>query len=415
MTTGLINAWYRFPEVKQIWFGFTLTGNNGSGLGRKFAIALHENLSRIFGNFGAEEITKSSHLEKLCLIRDGVGRDNISDFTTNLIREFLLAYTQTFARKHVSPSLCKNVTVNKVRFNYTTETWERGQYYLPWREKDYVLLTPRDTLTKENTWINRTDLIDDFHYIPDAIPNDQLRTQINNYFVKILPRKSSRKEERDAAMRTIMNFPQLIDYYILRKEQNGDKAFDLSTALVSRSKRLYVDQFKELIRLLREANFYEIVGNTYDEAHQRIAYFKDVIENKGGHRLLYEGSEPIGREYDLQIMFKLTWFGTPSDVSSEVNDGRGSADFKFSRGRFDKTLVEFKLASNTRLKRNLARQNAIYEKASDAKKSIRVIIYYSKSEFRRVTSILEILRIEHSPDVVLIDARRNNKPPGSKA
>ncbi len=255
MTPGLINAWYRFPEVKQIWFGFTLTGNNGSGLGRKFAIALHENLSRIFGNFGAEEITKSSHLEKLCLIRDGVGRDNISDFTTNLIREFLLAYTQTFARKHVTPSLCKNVTVNKVRFNYTTETWERGQYYLPWREKDYVLLTPRDTLTKENTWINRTDLIDDFHYIPDAIPNDQLRTQINNYFVKILPRKSSRKEERDAAMRTIMNFPQLIDYYILRKEQNGDKAFDLSTALVSRSKRLYVDQFKELIRLLKRSKF----------------------------------------------------------------------------------------------------------------------------------------------------------------
>src|SRR5438309_181450 len=30
---GLLRAWYRFPEVKQNWFGFTASGNRGSGLG----------------------------------------------------------------------------------------------------------------------------------------------------------------------------------------------------------------------------------------------------------------------------------------------------------------------------------------------------------------------------------------------
>jgi hypothetical protein len=40
---------------------------------------------RIFHDFGEERITKGGHLEKLCLIKEGVGRDNISDFTTNLI------------------------------------------------------------------------------------------------------------------------------------------------------------------------------------------------------------------------------------------------------------------------------------------------------------------------------------------
>lgn len=104
---GLLRAWYRFPEVGQTWLGFTQEGNRGSGLGDFFAQALHENLAQIFSNFGRETITKASHLEKLCLIKERVGRDNISDFTTNLIHGFLLDYTQQFAIKHIAPSAAK--------------------------------------------------------------------------------------------------------------------------------------------------------------------------------------------------------------------------------------------------------------------------------------------------------------------
>lgn len=85
---GLLDVWYQFPEVKQNWFGFTLGSNRGRGLGRDFALALHKNLHHLFHDFGREQITKGSHLEKLCLIREGVGRDNVSDFTTNLIKGF---------------------------------------------------------------------------------------------------------------------------------------------------------------------------------------------------------------------------------------------------------------------------------------------------------------------------------------
>jgi hypothetical protein len=104
---GLIKAWFRFPEVRQTWLGFTESGNRGSGLGNHFASALHENLHKLFGNFGREGITKSSHLEKLCLIKERVGRDNISDFTTNLIKGFICEYTQGFTTKNIDPSLRK--------------------------------------------------------------------------------------------------------------------------------------------------------------------------------------------------------------------------------------------------------------------------------------------------------------------
>ena len=80
---GLLDAWYHFAEVKQNWFGFCISGNQGRGLGPKFAMALHANLHNLFADFGKEKVTSGSHLEKLCLVKDGVGRDNISDFVTN--------------------------------------------------------------------------------------------------------------------------------------------------------------------------------------------------------------------------------------------------------------------------------------------------------------------------------------------
>lgn len=95
---GLLSAWYQFGEVKQAWLGFSQQGNCGTGLGADFARALHENLATIFTNFGEEKVIRGSHLEKVCLVSEGVSRDNISHFTTNLIKRYLLEYTQTFAR-----------------------------------------------------------------------------------------------------------------------------------------------------------------------------------------------------------------------------------------------------------------------------------------------------------------------------
>jgi hypothetical protein len=142
---------------------------------------------------------------------------------------------------------------------------------------------------------------------------------------------------------------------------------------------------------------------------------KDVIEKKGGHRIFYVKGKPIHRETDVHILYRLTWFATTSDVSREVNDGRGPADFKISKGAKDKTLVEFKLASNPQLEKNFANQTKVYQQASDAQRAIRVIIYFSKQEYDRVMAILKRLNLEKDETIVLVDARSDNKPSGSKA
>lgn len=416
----MLRAWYCFPEVKQTWLGFSVKGNQGSGLGIDFARALHGNLHRLFPTFGDEQITRGSHLEKVCLIREGVGKDNISDFVTNLIKDFLCSYTKEFATKDLTVEMRRTVAVSNATFNYETETWSSKQYELPWIDGDYVILCPKDLLTRDENWINKIDLVRHFEDIPAAIPDEQLRWQVSNYFQRVLPRyprkEPSQKEYDEAARQTILQFPQLIDYYIRQKEERGDQASSIASEKVRLTEQLLILQLKELQRLLQsQTGFYSVPGNTYEEAHERVAYLKDVIENKGGHRFFYSEGRPVQHEVDLQIAYRLVWFGSPSDVTTEANDGRGPADFKIARGASDKTIVEMKLAKNTQLKRNLKNQAEIYKAASDAQHAIKVILFFSAEEEERVLEILKELGLLDHPDVILIDARRDNKPSGSKA
>lgn len=419
ITPALMKAWYCFGEVKQNWLGFCETGNTGRGLGSSFARSLNANLVNIFHNFGNEKITQDSHLEKLCLIKSGVGRDMISDFTTNLIRDFLLRYTEDFAKSHLLESNLRNVSVRRAIFSYDHERWMPKLYTLPFYEGDFVILTPKDILTKDETWINYNDMFNSFENIPDAVDNDQLRAEINNYFYSMIPadRELTKDDYERAISSTLEKYPALIDYYIKLKEDNGDQAVESSSLKVFESDLLYIKQFGYLANLLQQqTKFYYIPGNTEDETRVKIEFFKDVIENKGGHKIFYDAlGNPIRREKDVHILFRLVWHGTPSDVSREVDDGRGPPDFKISRGAGDKTLVEFKLASNPQIKRNLEKQIDIYKKASDAKVGFKVIICFTEQEDIKIRGLLRELKIDKDLNIFLVDARNDNKPTGSKA
>lgn len=414
ISKGLIGQWFIFKEVKQNWLGYSKVGNSGSGLGHGFASALNDNLTTIFNNFGNEKITKGSHLEKLCLIKDGVGKDSISDFTTNLIKSFLCDYTQDFARKYLKKSQVKRVIVLRAEFNYDLRRWMPKSFDLPYIDNDYVILTPRDILTKDDAWINKQDIVADFDDIVEAIPNDGLRAQINEYFLRQLPKNPKQREVNSAVSRTFRQFPRLIDQYIRYKEDNGDKATALSEEKLREVEALFVSKVSELADELRkDGGFYRNAGDTFEEASKRVTYLKQVIENNDGYRFFYVKGKPVKREVDLQLIFRLTWYASNDDVNSEVNNGRGPVDYKISRGSKDSTLVEFKLASNSKLKQNLANQVGVYETANQTRKSIKVILYFSYSEYQSVKRVMRDLNIKEGPGFVLIDAQRDNKPSAS--
>ncbi len=423
---GLLKAWYCFHEVHQNCFGFCESGNRGVGLGLGFAAALSQNLAELFKDFGKEHVTRGSHLEKLMLIRSGVGKDKISDFTTNLIKGFLVRYTEAFAKKHVPSTKRRRVSVSHVEFDYVRGAWKSDFFDLPWLNGDYILLTPEDILTKDDTWINKEDLRNDFPQIRESIENDALRAQVNHYFESALKRDKDKrgrdkdptvKQEREAVEATLRKFPELIDYYIREKEDNGDIAVERSKRKVDEVELRFVQNISFLAQQLASYTaFYETPETTLDEARRRVEYLKHVIEDLDGYRLFYDAKgAQIEREKDLQIAFKLVCIDTPSSIDAEVNNGRGPVDFKVSRGSADKTLIEFKLASNSQLERNLRNQVEIYEKANRTPQSLKVVLFFTAAEEIKIKQALRNLKVPADAGVVLIDARRDNKPSASKA
>jgi len=416
VTKDQLRHLYCFSEVTQTWLGFSQTSNRGRGLGGKFAEALASNLHNLFKDFGDEKVTQGSHMEKLCLIREGVGKDMISDFTTNLIKKFLCEYTEMFAKKYLRDDQCDSFAISRVDFHLATGVWAPATFRLPKFNGDYVILTPRDILTKDDNWISKEDLYHDYNSIPAAMGNAELRGRIDNYFRSVLPRRASEKEETEAKRKTILRFPEIIDYYILYKEQHGDSAESVSAARVKASEGLYIRQFGDLVSDLHlKSDFYKDPPTSRQAALEKAMFLKDVIENKGGHKIFYHDGCPLKRETDLQILYRLVWHKSSFEISREVNDGRGPVDYKVSRGGSDKTLVEMKLASNSKLERNLQKQVEIYKKASDAHHAIKIIIFFTRSEEVRTQSIIKRLKLDQSEDIVLIDARADNKPSGSKA
>lgn len=416
---GLLRAWYMFPEVRQLWLGFSLKGNGGTGLGVDFARSLNANLGVIFADFGNEKVTRGSHLEKVCLVQSGVGRDNISDFTANLIKEYLLEYTQNFAQLHIAEDLRREVAVSNVAFDYDVRRWVPRIYDLPYVNDDYVVLTPRDILTRDDNWINRGDMLQRVENIAHSIGDIELRSEVNHYLVRRLAEfdgDPSRRERNGVYGDMLLKFPQLVEWYIKQKEDRGDEAVDVSDEKVTASEEFYIAQFGQLIeRLASETEFYSTPPDTYDESLARLRFLKEEIENNDGYRIFYHKGDPITRESDVQILFRLTWFATVSDFNSEVNNGRGPVDFKVSRGQADKTLVEFKLAKNKQLRRNLEKQVGVYEKANRTRRSLTAIFYFNEAELNRVQGILRELKLDKDESVVLIDCRADNKPSASKA
>lgn len=398
---------FQFKEIKQNWFGMCKYGNNGKGLGPKFARELIKSFNGFYGNFGSEKSLESSHIEKLTLVGRGIGRDFISDFTTNLMLEFILDYTQKFALKHLKPEQTKKFPVRCI-FNKDLEVWTPKFYTLPHFYKnngDFILLTPSDILTKDESYICSDDLYTRFRQIANTLENAQLRDAVNTFFRKRLPKQPKQADFDAAITATIEKFPEVLDHYIKDRESTKARAAGISLEKIQKLRTELVETLTTLSELTaKSTKFYTIEPTSFDAALQRVIYLKHVIESNDGYRIFYKKGIPIASEDTIQRIFRLTWFATPYDVNSEVNNGRGPADYKISHGVSDATIVEFKLGKSSSLKSNLQHQVEIYKQASKAIADISVILCYNKSEIARVQRVLKELKISGSNSVVIIDA-----------
>ena len=83
-----------------------------------------------------------------------------------------------------------------------------------------------------------------------------------------------------------------------------------------------------------------------------------------------------------------------------------------SKGFQDKTIIEFKLASNSKLRQNLQNQVEIYKISNDTNKDILVLFFFTEDEKNRLYKIINELQLSNLENVIVIDCRKQ-KPSAS--
>jgi len=428
-----IDTWFNFSEVPNNWLGYSLVGNKGLALGSKFANFLYSNIEFAINTNG---ISKSQHIEKAMLLYEGSGKDKISDLTVNLIKRFLCEYTEEFAKEYINPDLCRITPVDKVYFNYETESFVSKEFMLPfvYDEKgqvEYVLLTPFDILREDEPSINRDDFYKSHERIRAVIENDSLRTYVNNYIMKAVQRyeenqkknrraireNSVQKIEKEAFQEIVGEYPELYDYYIKLQEANTDEIKKQCMQELNKQLEKLLVASKNLISLFisNEYTFEENLS-AREEAKNRLTFFKHIIEDCDGYKNLYVKGEQIAKENDLQRLFRFVWYGSNFKVDSEANNGRGQADFIISMGQHNQNIIEFKLASNSMLS-HVFTQVKIYEAANCADGSLVAIFYFTESEYRKAQQVVVNAGYENmiNESIFLIDCRSDNKSSASIA
>jgi hypothetical protein len=207
-------------EPNETHLGLSKGKSNGRALGERSA---HD----VWGALSSSVAAKSGllkDLEDTILVIDGIDVDIISDMTTNIIREPLIAYTQEMASWHGIP--LQNGVASGPMWNPTNHQWKNALVELPIAAGHKLLLVPKAIVRQSQ--IYRTDEYYR-HYLLEHLREEELRTP-NSTLVHLLkdgrPRvyKTELMEKygtgKKAIVRETLRNPQILENYRDAKERS---------------------------------------------------------------------------------------------------------------------------------------------------------------------------------------------------
>jgi hypothetical protein len=145
---------FDFPEVPEIGLGYAQGGKRGSGVGTVLTGLILDTLSH---SPGLQE-RGVRHVEEMQLLSAGIGPDRVSDIAANILKGYLIDYTQRQCAIWEIP-LVEGVPLEHV-YNWTMLQWEDGHFDLPISSLDgtAILLVPR-RIVRTLPWINYDDFV----------------------------------------------------------------------------------------------------------------------------------------------------------------------------------------------------------------------------------------------------------------
>jgi hypothetical protein len=251
------------PEPGEIGLGYTRSGTSGSGIGPELA----REIAYTFKNSPALLSRGLRHVEELQLICPGVGPDRISDMTANVLKLFLISYTQEQCTSWNIPTV-KDVPIRHY-FNFDEMEWGDGYFDLPINPTTAgpLLLVPRRIL-RILPWINYDDYTGEYK-------RTFLRPVSRHSSLRLKPRAGKHREPESKIVTE--SKPQVcqvtsqntaaLDAYVDKKEREVDKAEP--TELSTLKDRAQLMEHAE--SLIKELNSVEL-GNTDAYKYQDIVH-----------------------------------------------------------------------------------------------------------------------------------------------
>lgn len=395
----------KFPEVEEICLGYASRGTGGSGSGGGFSKMI---VDSIFESIKMG-ITNLDRFEEIGLFNEGFGCDRISDMTATLIKEELVAYTQTICKKHSIPT--EKIKISQFHFDTKFKRWIDKTVDLPINPytKKAVLLVPEKYL-RELPTISA----DEFWDYCWSNKNEEIRDQ---YSIEV----KGQVKKIDIIEIARQNVDWISEYEKFR-EKNGSNPYD-----IEKDPKGYYKWAYETAKYTSENAFDFIIAKNktdFDQfVNEVIEQFELFIENNSGYKLLWDDKGTKSKSEEAsQLIFtgivKHYCKANNIDLNREVNLGRGPVDFKFSSGYENRALIEVKLARNTKFWSGLEKQLVKYLEVEEIKKGFFLVICYNEKDLKKVSGIEDIAQevakknnIELTVNV--IDAS-SDKPSASK-
>ncbi|MCH7395792.1 hypothetical protein MMP66_16180 [Acinetobacter dispersus] len=381
---------FESSEIKGSHIGYSSKSTRGSGIGPKKKKRILTDIKSII-NAGNEDPTI---FELLGAFEEDVGPDLISDMITNILIEQFIFYTQRICRE-----LDVELKLLKFSNNYPAEKLPQNPY-----NKEPIILIPKVFLRDLPVANDFADL----NWIKAY--NDELKEFVNQIF-RDAYKEVTTQEKKNYIKDVFIKYPDLLkdllgEYFRSKPSYYNfeeDKAGEISWYRTAQS--ILLESPLEL-KLKKEPT----LENVYRVVNKICVHFKDLIENNGLCKLLYDDKDKRKRESASQLLF----FGIANaycnannlDLTLEADAGRGPVDFKISLGASAKVIVEIKLSSNKQLVHGYEKQLPIYKKAEKSQKGIYLVLYNGGITNSRWQSFNELVKNSAMPniEVVIVNA-----------
>ena len=348
-----------FPEPKEVCLGYAKSGTDGAGGGKGYAKLIAEAMEAAIDR----GLTDLKHFEELGILNEGIGPDRISDFTCNVLRSRLIAYTKRVAARHrlaTQPVKIAGAAYDPQRVAWVAETHE-----LPWNPYNNraVLLVPERFLRDLPT-INADDWWENYEA-------EQLRDDINYEVMGKVNKKqivaTARRHVVEVAEWARAQEPRPPDPYDLSGDKNGVYQWDRAT-------RQYVARHPITLEPPDDdAAFFATIERV-------VAEYRLFVEEQRGWKLLWndDGTEKLEEAAQLAFMGIARSHCRANNivVDREVDLGRGPVDFKFSNGYARRALMEIKKLHNGRFWNGLTAQLPSYLKSDECNDGWFISIQY---------------------------------------